>query len=541
MTVAHAGHQAVLLSNGKVLIVGGDDNVTNGVSRIVEVYEPSTGKWTRVGDAPFVNLQALIPLSTGKVLALLAPFNANYPPGTEIYDPATDTWSAAASAQFNRDSYTATLLTNGQVLIAGGRGDSPVLVSSELYDPIADSWSRTGDMVEAHSSATTVILADGKVLVSGGVGVSETLATAEIYTPPGSIAATKLAFTQQPPATATVGQQFTTQVTVEDASGNQVTSAASIKLTATGGSGKLSCSANPQNAVAGVATFTCSVNQPGSDTLQATAKGLKGATSNAVTIGCPVGQYAASYYPNTTLSGNPTFSRCENNISHAVSGSWPGHGLPSSNFSVRWLGSFDFSGASPVTQSTAYPITAKADNGIRVYADGTAVIDHWTAAPVSDYKQSATLQEGVQQIAVDYFHSTGPGSIQVGWSCQCVEYVKNVFGLKGGISQSGFADTMGPFLEQNGFHTASTPSEVKGAVAVMQPSFNSQIDQTIGHVAVVEKVVDNGNGTWTITVKAANFGTKNNASQSFSCNNMSSTPFTFPVSDIGNSIVFYHQ
>ena len=66
-----------------------------------------------------------------------------------------------------RYSYTATLLPNGKVLVAGG-DDGSRLASAELYDPVANTWSPAGSLATARSDHTATLLPNGKVLVAGG-------------------------------------------------------------------------------------------------------------------------------------------------------------------------------------------------------------------------------------------------------------------------------------------------------------------------------------------------------------------------------------
>jgi len=58
----------------------------------------------------------------------------------ELYDSASGTWTATGSLVTARDAHTATLLPNGKVLVAGGRGTTGVLASAELYDPATGAW-----------------------------------------------------------------------------------------------------------------------------------------------------------------------------------------------------------------------------------------------------------------------------------------------------------------------------------------------------------------------------------------------------------------
>jgi Galactose oxidase, central domain len=82
----------------------------------------------------------------------------------ELFDPATDTFTAVGDMTTPRKGHTATLLPDGRVLIAGGF-DSAALGTAELYDPKTRTFTRTEDMVASGGAAT--LLDDGKVLIAG--------------------------------------------------------------------------------------------------------------------------------------------------------------------------------------------------------------------------------------------------------------------------------------------------------------------------------------------------------------------------------------
>ncbi len=91
----------------------------------------------------------------------------------ELFDPTSGTFSAASPLPEPRDHHSATLLENGQVLIAGGGQGSEislptgekVLGSAVLYDPAANAWKPTGSMHTARAGHRAVRLDDGRVLV----------------------------------------------------------------------------------------------------------------------------------------------------------------------------------------------------------------------------------------------------------------------------------------------------------------------------------------------------------------------------------------
>ena len=87
-----------------------------------------------------------------------------------------------------RVDQTATLLSDGRVLIAGGY-DSPFvsLASAELYDPKTGTFSPTGSMTTGRAVQTATLLSDGSVLIAGGSdslgSLGDPLSSAELYQP----------------------------------------------------------------------------------------------------------------------------------------------------------------------------------------------------------------------------------------------------------------------------------------------------------------------------------------------------------------------
>jgi Galactose oxidase, central domain len=95
------------------------------------------------------------------------------------------TFTATGSMRMPRSGHTATLLTNGKVLIAGGQEGFRGLDSAELYDPESGTFRPTGDMVTGRFGHAATLLPDGRVLITGGTAGPAFIATnkAEIYDP----------------------------------------------------------------------------------------------------------------------------------------------------------------------------------------------------------------------------------------------------------------------------------------------------------------------------------------------------------------------
>jgi hypothetical protein len=99
----------------------------------------------------------------------------------ELYDPKARTFVATGSMSVERSSGTATLLKNGQVLLAGGAADT----RCELYNPKTARFLPTGSLGTERWEATATLLQDGRVLVAGGAAFDQdrTIDSAELYTP----------------------------------------------------------------------------------------------------------------------------------------------------------------------------------------------------------------------------------------------------------------------------------------------------------------------------------------------------------------------
>src|SRR5262249_40052456 len=148
MQTARYGHQAVRLASGQVLVLDGTDVSSAGT------------------------------------------FNLN---STELYNPATSTWATTGSTFHSGNSpFSVTLLTTARVLIAGGTtGVSPhtrISSAAELYDPATGTSASTGSMNAARNNQSATLLPNGQVLVAGGQSATSTgkftdVASAELYTP----------------------------------------------------------------------------------------------------------------------------------------------------------------------------------------------------------------------------------------------------------------------------------------------------------------------------------------------------------------------
>ncbi|MDQ6802944.1 MAG: hypothetical protein M3041_19235 [Acidobacteriota bacterium] len=142
-------HSSTLLRDGNVLITGGNDDLTCGGFPVAEIYEAFSGRFKAI--APMTaarDIHTSTLLSDGTVL--LTGGGEGWCGGAtldsaEIYDPATQSFTAVGNMTHSRTLHTATLLNDGTVLIAGGGAYWPASVarSAEIYRPATSRTGRT--------------------------------------------------------------------------------------------------------------------------------------------------------------------------------------------------------------------------------------------------------------------------------------------------------------------------------------------------------------------------------------------------------------
>jgi beta-glucosidase len=118
------------------------------------------------------------------------------------------------------------------------------------------------------------------------------------------------------------------------------------------------------------------------------------------------------YFSNQNLSGTPALIRIDKQINFDWGGGTPADSIiPSDRFSVRWTGIF----VSPVSGKYKFSITT--DDGVRLYADGTLIVNRWVdRGPTPDYF-TMNLRKGQRvNLRIEYYENGGGASVALGWS-----------------------------------------------------------------------------------------------------------------------------
>jgi N-acetylneuraminic acid mutarotase len=185
MTTNREGHTATLLPNGKVLVTGGALNETydSPAFSSAEIYDPATGTWSLTTNSMVTthswHTATLLP-TTGKVLIVGGYDETGQ--SAELYDPVLGTFTATTSSSAAHVGHMAVTLPNGTAFMIDQDA------ATEIYDPATATWSgaiyRSGG---DRQSPAAVVLPTGITLFAGGVGVvsgsATDMTTAEIYDP----------------------------------------------------------------------------------------------------------------------------------------------------------------------------------------------------------------------------------------------------------------------------------------------------------------------------------------------------------------------
>jgi hypothetical protein len=200
LTSPRFAHTATLLADGRVLIVGGQDEIfddtndkdilyewTQHTLATAEVHDVRAATVMTTGSlaSPRHDHTATV-LSDGRVLIVGGTNETGRLASAEIYDPATGLFTMTGSLATARDQHTATLLPDGKVLVIGGHGaTADTIATTEVYDPSTGQFTAAGSLASPRYRHSATLLPSGKVLIAGGYrfGIPGAMASAELYAP----------------------------------------------------------------------------------------------------------------------------------------------------------------------------------------------------------------------------------------------------------------------------------------------------------------------------------------------------------------------
>ncbi|MEM9201052.1 MAG: kelch repeat-containing protein [Actinomycetota bacterium] len=176
-----------VLADDQILVTGGL-GITGDVLATTELVDAGAGTSTVVGSMESPRARgkmAALPdggaIITGgaSVLAIETDPTATLASAlatTEVFDPATQTWSAGPDMASGRVTHAVAALPDGDILITGGltsaSGIPMMSASSEIYDAETNSITPAADLpIGGRGELAATSMPDGRILVTGGGGI----------------------------------------------------------------------------------------------------------------------------------------------------------------------------------------------------------------------------------------------------------------------------------------------------------------------------------------------------------------------------------
>ncbi|MDX6393162.1 MAG: hypothetical protein QOJ73_4225 [Streptosporangiaceae bacterium] len=434
-----------LIPNGNVLNIGPSEDVTHELN-------VDSQTWTQIGGASGVVNGSSIQYLPGKILysggASSVINTASAQANTAVLDTnaATPVWTQTAPMLHPRVYHTLTMLANGQVLAVGGGTTSDQSVGTtgvlptEIWDPTSETWSAAAPIATARNyHSTAVLMPDGRVLVAGGGHYSglnaQAQESAQIYSPSYLFNGPRPTIASAPPVT-TYGS--TISVSTPDAAsitGVNLVSLGTdthqmdmnqhfVPLSFTAGSGSLNVTMPSSSAVAPPGHYMLfiinkqgtpsmanivGISQPTTPVVPSAPAGVTATAGNggasvswtAPSSGnSPITSYSVTPSTGTTtlaptvISGNPPATNA------TISGLTNGVTYTFTVTATNAVGAGPASAASNAVTPTA-PTVPAAPTGVTATAGNTAATVTWTApaiggSPITSYTVTRYLAGNAQ-------------------------------------------------------------------------------------------------------------------------------------------------
>jgi chitodextrinase len=121
-----------------------------------------------------------------------------------------------------------------------------------------------------------------------------------------------------------------------------------------------------------------------------------------------ISDWRGEYYNNPNLDGSPVLIRNDVAVDFDWSAGAPADSMLADNFSVRWSRNVSFTAGQ-------YRFYAHVDDGVRLWVDGTLIIDQWHESPPTTHTGELYLTEGIHSLRMEYFEKTGDALAQLVW------------------------------------------------------------------------------------------------------------------------------
>ena len=171
LSFARSAHIQIVTTSNQFTVIGGHVNGFD-MTKNAEIYNSSTKTWTTTTSGDFRDMSFVAKLNNGKYLiggGCSSSLGVGQLATSEIYDPANNNFTPAATMNVARTNVSAATLKDGRVLVVGNWYNTAD--NAEIYDPVANTFTHTGACLVARALPVIIPTNDGGAIVCGGLGI----------------------------------------------------------------------------------------------------------------------------------------------------------------------------------------------------------------------------------------------------------------------------------------------------------------------------------------------------------------------------------
>lgn len=182
-------YAASAVLNGKVYVMGGqliDNGVPGQVTHLVEIYDPASNTWSAAPPMPTARMGLVAAVIDGRIYAIggrTDGYSTSAVGTVEVFDLASNLWTTGNPLPSPR-YFAAAAVVGGEIHVAGGEFETNVLRTLEAYNPLTNQWRNRTAMPTARGQLA-MAEANGRLYAIGGYAglVSQWVGTVEEYDP----------------------------------------------------------------------------------------------------------------------------------------------------------------------------------------------------------------------------------------------------------------------------------------------------------------------------------------------------------------------
>jgi len=168
---------AATSSDGRIILIGGESSGFSSYSNVTQIYNPATDSWTSGADMPTGRSELGVVEGPDGLIYAMGGYNGSTLSVVEAYNPLTDSWITKAPMPTPKLEFGAALGPDGKIYIIGGgtsygNNVGPFYDTVEIYDPRTDTWSIPGwsesSMPTARKEFRAVAGLNGRIYAIGG-------------------------------------------------------------------------------------------------------------------------------------------------------------------------------------------------------------------------------------------------------------------------------------------------------------------------------------------------------------------------------------